>query len=134
MGGFNLPPGVRYLPGESPEEERALMIAEGWRPQCSCGAFLRIEPDYREGFEDAFECNGIPQKHTHVWGEAQQDEGVLAIIGEEFRGQPYDVYVTPCGEESDPEGHAPHREILNAGDILHRMCKRCGKNNTEVDA
>jgi len=51
MTGWNLPPGVNVsdIPGNRPEDELALAIAEGWRPRCqSCGGFLRLEPNRTE--------------------------------------------------------------------------------------
>lgn len=126
----NLPPGVSVsdIPGNRPEDELAEAIAEGWRPRCEvCGGFLPIEPTGFDFWEDAVECSGKPKRYDHEY-----EEGTIAILGEEYRGKTYAVYLAECGLETGPQGHPAHREILGAGTIEIRKCKLCGTENREA--
>lgn len=132
MTGYNLPPGVSVndIPGNRPEDMFADWIAEGNRYHCEvCGSFLRFQSDEEIQWEECINCDGKARKHTHVYGEYEQDEGILAIIGEEFRGQKYDIYYYPCGIEGNGNPHEPHKEILAVGVTEKRKCRNCGYVN-----
>jgi hypothetical protein len=46
-------------------------------------------------------------------------------------GQPLDFYMTLCGALA---AHEPHTFTVAAWGELHRTCKKCGHENTEVES
>ena len=113
----------------------------------SCGRFLRIEPDFTRDLCAVGWCDGQPSVH-----ECEHDEGVLRIIGDEFRGTTYKVaYPPPCcsrdgkqenwnmdDHEINPDQagewkHAPHSFEPQWGSctVQVRVCA-CGHFNEEV--
>lgn len=92
-------------------------------PHCSnCNARLPQLPDRMEPWEEGFDCSGeirmVDQEYT---------EGLIDILGEDFRGKTYQVAVADCGVDMEP--HAPHREITWAGVDEIRRCRACGEVN-----
>lgn len=93
------------------------------QPHCShCGGFLPRRPDMSVPFEQGFECSGEVRIHHEPY-----TEGLVAILGEEYRGKTYEIQVSDCGIDQGP--HAPHREVVAAGVFETRICKRCGHRN-----
>lgn len=121
-----MPPGVsvNQIPGNTPEDDYADMVANGWRPKCrKCGGFLTLEP---EAFEQKTSmCSGKATRYENEYSEA-----LIAILGEEYRGKTYDIYFAPCGEECGPEGHNKHE--IYEGTNLYRTCRNCEFVNREV--
>jgi hypothetical protein len=119
--GWSLPPGVttemidRAYGYDQPDREIH---------KCSkCGAFLRNKPDRTENWEAGIDCTGIATAY-----EAAYTEGLIEILGEEYRGRTYTETITPCGEE---RAHDPHTEIYAAGTNEFRRCSRCGTESME---
>ena len=87
---------------------------------CSaCGRFLTDEPTYTREWQMVHRCDGEPKVLDCVYGGSAHDEGLIEILGEEFRGKSYRLgYPPKCkqaeGEhEIDPDKadehrHAPH--------------------------
>lgn len=135
MTGFNLPPGcnVSDIPGNRPEDMLEEAIAEGWRPRCEdCGGFLPIAPDSVEDHTRIVHCSGKPTKYEHEY-DPEYDRVMLNIIGMEHAGEKYYTYRCECEQETGPEGHAPHDEHFYEGMTEHRICKRCGRDNTRME-
>lgn len=106
------------LPGEA-----------GW-PRCECGAWLPLNPEREEGWEETQPCDGKPEVVTSLYTKA--DAGLLDIIGWDFLDTSYTTEYDPiCGQ---PREHPAHQYVVAAGGILFRTCKRCGKENREVTA
>ncbi len=123
--GWSLPPGCTTLPGEEPDAYELQMAH-----RCSkCGAFLRAKADRGKPWEHYTDCDGTISSY-----ESEYDAASVQILGEEYRGKKYTVYMVPCGEEvSGPDArHKPHREIHAAGTLLSYDCRRCG-HTTEWD-
>ena len=91
-----------------PEPVELPMPGEPGYPVCSqCGAFLRRDPD-----PGRTEC-----------GERWEDcNGQLGMNG---------LFPAECGKFVE---HPAHRFIVAAWNLFHRVCKRCGHDNVEVDA
>ena len=107
----------RYLTREPPEPPEYELL------RCaSCGRFLSTEADATREFVTLHRCDG----EAHVI-EQTHDEAVLAIIGEEHRGETYTMAYPPaCGgktasheqqgsdafeikpDEAEEYRHAPH--------------------------
>lgn len=115
--GWSLPPGCTTLPGDEPD---ALELRMAHR--CKCGAFLPNNPERTEPWEDATECDGKVEAYDQPY-----DEGSIQILGEEYRGKTYKVYVASCGAmlKNANERHAPHREVHNAGTTGFYRCGKC---------
>jgi hypothetical protein len=134
MTGWNLPPGVNEsdIPGNRPEDWLMEAIAEGWRPRCEkCGGFLAIEPD---DLEVQYEhCDGIPHKKEIQYNDGTH-EGILDIIGEEYRDKSYTIYYfTNCdkfGWDESSEKHEPHSWPIPYSERVIRHCKKCGHKNS----
>lgn len=117
--GWDLPPGVTTA-----MIERAYGGDEPVQPRCEqCRGFLPFEPERTEPWEDGFDCNGVAEALVHPYAA-----DVIAIIGEEYRGQTYTEFRAPCGRD---DNHPPHREIMWAGFFEYRTCRRCGHVNKE---
>lgn len=72
-------------------------------PRCTCGAWLKLEPE-RTGYqEDAELCDG---KTGLAWGRE-----------------------TTCGKMHQ---HQPHTFVDSAWEIAYRTCARCRHENQEV--
>lgn len=96
----------------------------GW-PRCdSCGAWLRLDADRTEPWEDGFECDGKVTIYHEPYSE-----GLVAILGDEYEGKTYEIPYTACGEYDT--AHAPHYVVMATGITLYRQCRRCGAENTE---
>jgi hypothetical protein len=121
----NLPPGV-----SSADIERAYGGPSDDPPppiKCTgCGAFLRRKSDRTEPLEDSAECDGIAYPY-----QAAYTDGLIDILGEEYRGKTYTEYWSTCGEQAT---HPRHREIFDAGTVEFRHCRRCGIDSKEVVA
>lgn len=93
---------------------------------CSkCGGFLAERPDRTVDWEESDACDG-----SAVTVSQEYSEGLVAVLGDEYRGQTYDLLVSACGVDVGP--HEPHLEVLAAGVTEHRTCARCGHDNEEV--
>ncbi len=76
-------------------------------PRCSnCGAWLKLEPNFTEGKETTETCDG-------KWS------GGIAWS-----------YPPICGNETE---HSPHEFVDQAWGELHRICKKCGHDNIEIE-
>jgi hypothetical protein len=109
--GFDWPGGPEYEPPPPPRCQH-------------CGAFLRCDPDSREPWEDALDCDGSETGYDEPYGE-----GLIAVLGEEVRGKTYRVMYSPCG--SNGGQHQPHREVIAAGEAFIWTCRRCGKETRD---
>jgi hypothetical protein len=132
----------RWITREPPEcdDERAPLRCSG------CGKFLKQEPDGIHDQVNLRHCDGQPS----VWQETH-DEGVLAIIGDEFRDKPFARAAAPhcggktvshvCGgqheispDEVEAYRHEPH---FFEDDAFYdtrsevRICAHCGTINLE---
>lgn len=108
---------------------------------CVCGVFLPAEPSYKVEADAVRHCDGQPL----VFEEEQQDDAVLAIIGEEHRGEKYTLaYAPACGtkeggpgncggdqseihpDEADEWKHEPHTfpDPWGSGTTLVWICSR----------
>lgn len=117
--------------------------------RCShCGGFLAQQPEAQRQFTTLRHCNG----KAHVIDGCTHDEGVLAIIGEEYRHTTFSVaYAPECGgktaehHQQGDEGeiavadapsyeHEPHfyEEPYGSPCCEIRTCKKCGHINEEV--
>ncbi len=100
-----------------------------WEPppplHCSgCGAFLPRAVERSEVKDDLLVCDGSETIHREPY-----TKGLIAILGEEYRGQSYAVSVSACGTEIGP--HAAHTEVQWSWVENHRTCRRCGADNLE---
>lgn len=120
--------------------------------RCShCGSFLKAEAEGEREFMQIHMCDGKPKVIECKYGETDADEGILAIIGEEYRGKGYRLgYAPACGTkegshdlsydgEIDPEKadeweHEPHwyADPYGYTALALRTCGRCGHLNEEV--
>ena len=92
-----------------PDEPDILVPGDEGYPRCSrCGRFLKREPDRAEAGELREHCDGIPVLPA---------QRVLLDAA--------------CGS---PREHEPHEYTTHAWDELHRICKGCGHDNTEISA
>jgi hypothetical protein len=97
-------------------------------PKCGhCGAFLPLKPTRVENKADVLHCDGVD--HT---SPEEYSEGLIAILGEEYRSKTYDVHYSDCGLDVGP--HEPHDEVQHAWAEIHRTCTKCGHDDVEVDA
>lgn len=107
--------------------DRSLDYEPPPQPKCArCGSFLPWKVERVENKEDVLRCDGTVRVHPQEY-----DDGLVAILGDEYRGKTYDVAVSDCGIDTTP--HAPHDEVQYAWSELHRTCKRCGHDDVTVD-
>lgn len=91
-------------------------------PHCSnCNLHLPSLPDKVTPWADTVSCDG---RVTHATQE--YTEGLVDILGEEFRGKTYAIAFTSCGEEGP---HAPHTDTLAEGVDEYRRCGACGEED-----
>lgn len=63
-----------------------------------CGRFLKDEPEGGRSWVQISRCNGEAKVLTCHYGENSSDEGILQILGEEYRGKEYKLAYPPeCG-------------------------------------
>jgi hypothetical protein len=105
-----------------PEEPRDLRCT-------NCTALLPEAPTSAESWEDAYTCSGQVRYVTQTY-EAENDSGILDIIGWEHLGGRFEVDIAAaCG---DPEPHEPHKVVNMDGILEHRTCPACHQDNVEV--
>lgn len=90
-------------------------------PTCECGAWLTREP----GKTPQFCAFGIyiPPVEYITWD----------ITMAHCDGKPLYGYETGC-DNPTTKVHEPHDYVAWAAQLTHRICKKCGKDNIEVDA
>lgn len=114
---------------------------------CSCGGFLKSEPNGTREAVSIHRCDGQPTVVT----DQHHDEAVLRILGEEHRDDTFTVCYAPvCGnrtatyEEGGEQGeisesevesfrHEPHFFADRMGPYIAaiRVCVRCGASNED---
>jgi hypothetical protein len=144
--GWDLPPGVSM-----DSIERAY---GGDGDECAplncghCGGFLKRDAEATREWDVILLCDGKPSRI-----EQTHDDAVLAIIGEEHRGETFTIcYPAACGSRDGKPGdysdggeeiseadldahtHAPHwfRDAWGQQQVALRTCARCGTVNEET--
>jgi len=116
-----------------------------------CSGFLSNQPDEKREVITKVWCDGKPHVITCQYNDGTH-EGILAIIGEEFREKTYEYATSPtCGtkeggesgsdlgsteirSEDAPEwNHSPHWTYSPFGCyfVNVRHCRKCGHANEE---
>jgi hypothetical protein len=116
----------------------------------ACGRFLKEQEDGLREWVAVEHCSGEAKVLDCVYGAVASDEGILQIIGEEFRGTSYQIAYPPvCGSmkgsnhrtfdgdiapEAAPKWtHEPHFFADDFGyqQVAIRVCV-CGHANEEA--
>ena len=104
-------------------------------PVCpACGEYLDEdqEPVGSVVQEEFAPCDGQVVRVVGHSGESESDEALLAIIGEEYRGQEYVAEYAPCSEwAGEIVDHEPHVEVISVHESTQWHCASCG-NEWEV--
>ncbi|MEM3097507.1 MAG: hypothetical protein QXU32_02150 [Nitrososphaerales archaeon] len=88
MSNDNLPPGVNPSDIDMPYSDKIMLRCE------NCGKFISNKPYKTEKRENYIECDGKVSSY-----DVEYDDALIRVLGEEFRGKTYKVYVATCGEE-----------------------------------
>lgn len=93
-----------------------------------CKSFIQFQAERIEQKQTVYPCNGKITLH-----ECEYSEGLINILGEEYRNKTYKVYHSCDGEvsENTPD-HEPHNIVTNEWTIEFRTCKHCGLVNQKV--
>lgn len=122
-------------------------------PRCStCGEFMQEQPEGFREWVTLERCSGEPKVIECKYGDVASDEGLLRILGEEYRGKSYRVaYAAACGSmngsnhatydgEIAPDvasewKHAPHWFVAEWGyqRVAVRTCSRGHVNEEALD-
>lgn len=116
--GWSLPPGCSLRDIEGPPEQS--------QPQCNlCHSFLPFKAERIEHGEHTKPCDG-----KIVSYECEYNEGLISILGEDYRGKTYKIYYSCDGEVGEnTKDHEPHNVFMYDWSKEIRTCKRCGHVN-----
>lgn len=95
-------------------------------PQLRCNQCKGFLPSKIERVEHGQKVQHCDGKITSY--ECEYDEGLINILGEEYRGKTYKIYYSCDGDEVDEntKDHEPHDILISLWTKEFRTCKRCG--------
>jgi hypothetical protein len=117
--GWSLPPGCTLRDIEGSPEIPQLRCNQ-------CNGFLPTKVERVEHGQNSQHCDGKIKSY-----ECEYNEGLINILGEEYRGKTYKIYYSCDGDEVDEntKDHLPHDILVSLWSKEFRTCKKCGHEN-----